>query len=607
LQTIFITLTGIIVLLSLFLGIKVYNAGKAERVNRSFGLFTIIFSIWIIFDFLAYQISLTGHQLLINRIVFADIILLVLFLTWFVHIFPRSIFEVPKILKYLIIAWTVLIVFLALFTDKIVKSVSIESWGSNVITGDYFFVFVIYVSLLAIIPIVVLITKLIKFNDLEKKQIKYILYGIATLTIFNLLFNLLIPSITKNFEFARFGTYSAIFFVAFTAYAILKTHLFNLRIILTETAAVIIDVILAVQVFTSHSVLEALLRALLAILVYYGSYLLVKSVREEIKRREELQELSDELKIANQKLQAIDAMKTEFVSMASHELLTPISAIEGYLSMMLDEKMVKIDDPKAIEYMNRVYKSAKRLARLVADLLNVSRIEEGRLLVEKQDIELEETITSVINELKFKAEGAKVSLESEISDEAKVKVYADPDKIKEVIINLVGNSIKYSHEGGHVKVKAGFLPIAEILESVKTMENICAEENKDVSGEGSIHSAIHEKYREPVGDRQLVISVQDDGVGIEKCDVGRLFKKFSRVGDWSTQETPGTGLGLYISRSLVEMHHGRIWAESDGKDKGSTFCFSLPLFETKEQVVKLDGEVPKAKDAKPLAKSAVGN
>jgi len=603
-ELIHISIVSAIVLLNIIFAVRVVFVDRKNPVNRSFALFTFFVALWLFTDFLCYQFRLAEYQTSINRINLVVVVWLMLSIALFVTLFPRPILRIKNYIWFLVAVYSLLLSSVIIFTNMVVKNAFVESYGSNFNQGSLFVLFAASASVFLIYAMIVLAIKYFRFKDEEKRQVKYILFGIAIFLVFNVVFNLLVPVMTDSFVYGRFGSYSVIFLVGFIAYAILKTHLFNLRVILTETAAVIIDVVLAVQIFTSHSALEGLLRALLAIIVFYGSYLLIRSVREEIKRREELQVLSEELKVANQKLQAIDAMKTEFVSMASHELLTPISAIEGYLSMMLDEKMVKIDDPKAVEYMSRVYKSAKRLARLVADLLNVSRIEEGRLLVEKQDIELEETIKSVINELKFKAEGAKIALESEIPDEAKVKVYADPDKIKEVIINLVGNSIKYNHEGGHIKVSVAIQPTDEVIKKCTDMEQLSQQGGQS---EGSLQSAVHEKLREIVGDKQLVISVQDDGVGIEHSDLGNLFKKFTRIGDWSTQETPGTGLGLYISKSLVEMHHGRIWAESEGKDKGSTFHFSLPLYEAKEQVVKLDEEVPKAKDAKPLAKSAVGN
>lgn len=606
-EAIYISLTGIISLMTLLFGIRVFQADRKSAINRSFALFTLITSIWLLLDFATYQQSLANFQTLFYKIIFAVIILMVFALAIFINYFPKTYVGFNNFLKLIISIVILILVALSLFTKSIVDYAYMEGYGSNFQQGKYFIIFIIYVSALSLFILIALINKYIKSQGEEKVQLKYLLYGLSIFVFLNLAFNLFIPMLTGSFIYGRIGTYSSIFFVGFIAYAILKTHLFNLRIILTETAAVIINVISVVSIFTSNTLTEGLLRALFATFIFYGSYILLKSVRREIEQKEELEVITDELSKANEKLQAIDAMKTEFVSMASHELLTPISAIEGYLSMMLDEKMVKIDDPKAAEYMDRVYKSAKRLARLVADLLNVSRIEEGRLLVEKKDIELEELVTSVVDELKFKAEGAKVKLEKEISDETKVKLYADPDKIKEVIINLCGNSIKYTHENGFAKITAMIMPTDEVLKKFDAMSYICKQNGEAQTADGSIQTAVHEKYKEMVGNKQVVFSVEDNGVGIEPCDIPKLFKKFSRVGDWSTQEVQGTGLGLYISRSLVEMHHGKIWVESAGKDKGSTFYFSLPLFETKAQVVKLDSEVPKAKDAKPLAKSAVGS
>jgi signal transduction histidine kinase len=591
--------------LNAFFGYKVYVADRHSKANRTFALFALVTAVWVVCDFSLYQQNLALFQTALNKLTLSVICLLVISLAWFVTFFPEEILKVPKFVSGIVVAVTTLMVLAILFTNSIAGEAFMEDYGSNFTQGKLFYLFAVFASIFTIYSCIMLIVKYIKFQGDKRIQIKYMFYGIVLLTALNLIFNLFIPMVTKSFEYARFGTYSSLFFVAFTAYAILKVHAFNLRIILTESTVVAINVVLIVQVFTSRSLAELGLRLLLICLVLYSSNLLVRSVKREIEQKEELELISEELTRANEKLQAIDAMKTEFVSMASHELLTPISAIEGYLSMILDEKMAKVDDPKAKEYMDRVYQSAKRLARLVADLLNVSRIEEGRLLVEKQDVELEELITSVVNELKFKAEGAKIVLSSEMPDETKVKLYVDPDKIKEVVVNLCGNSIKYNHESGFVKVKTMILPTEEVLKRFDAMGHVCkTQSNADQPDDGSIQTAVNEKYKTIVGDKQVVVAVEDNGIGIEPCDIGQLFKKFSRVGDWSTQEVQGTGLGLYISRSLVEMHHGRIWVESQGKDKGSTFYFSMPVYEAKDQVVKLDAEVPKAKDAKPLAKSA---
>ncbi|MFA6493082.1 MAG: ATP-binding protein [Patescibacteria group bacterium] len=596
-----ISLVGIIALVDLIFGAKVFLEDRYNRVNQSFALFVAVSAVWIVFDFLAYQINLADYQLLINRIVFAAICVMILMLAWFVDIFPRKVFNIPKIVKYLVFLLAFMTTFLSLFTNLVVKDVSVESWGSNIISGKLFYIFAIYASILAIYSVVVLIVKVVKFRSVEKQQIKYILYGIAALTLLNLLFNLFIPMITKNFEYGRFGSYSSVLFVGFTAYAILKTKAFNLQIILTEIGVVILNVISVVSIFTSNSLTEGLLRFLFAIVVFYGSYILVQSVQREIEFRKQLQTMAEQLGHANAHLKELDKMKTEFVSLASHELLTPVSAIEGYLSMLLDEKLARVDDPKAAHYMDRVYVSAKRLARLVTDMLNVSRIEEGRLLVEKKEVSLTGIIEQTIDELKFKSEEGKQKLT--FVDANHWETFGDPDKIKQILINLIGNSIKYSRNPGEIQIIAEIAPTAKVQEIWGKIENQI--KNGPLDDQEAIKSAVDEKLKRLVGESQILIHIKDQGIGIPKEELPRLFKKFHRVGDFSTAESQGTGLGLYITRALVELHHGRVWADSEGSGKGSTFTFSLPEAKVQKEIQDLEAQVPQTKEQlKPLARPA---
>ncbi|MBM2821089.1 MAG: putative histidine kinase, partial [Candidatus Berkelbacteria bacterium] len=340
--------------------------------------------------------------------------------------------------------------------------------------------------------------------------------------------------------------------------------------------------------------------------------LLVKSVQEEIERREELQRLSTQLAHANSHLKELDVMKTEFVSLASHELLTPVSAIEGYLSMLLDEKMARVDDPKAKDYLDHVYASAKRLARLVADMLNVSRIEEGRLLVEKKDVDLSDLIKQVTAEIKFKSDERKQKIvfdgQSETSSEIprgarddKYATYGDPDKIKEIMINILGNSIKYSKDPGTISIRAERIPTPWVAEKWQKIEDEI--KVRPLDDQEAIQSAVDPHFRQFIGKDQILIAIKDEGIGIPKEELPRLFKKFHRVGDYTTAESQGSGLGLYITRALVELHHGRIWADSEGAGKGSTFTFSLPDISTKNELLEIESQVHQEKEQlKPLAR-----
>ncbi len=254
-----------------------------------------------------------------------------------------------------------------------------------------------------------------------------------------------------------------------------------------------------------------------------------------------LQKATDELKEANEKLKELDTLKNEFVSVASHELRTPMTAIKSYLWMALEDRGGKLNE-KQRYYIQRGYNSVDRLIRLVNDMLNISRIEAGRITVNMQSVDLEKLAQEVIDEVQPRAKEVGVSVTME-KHEKLPQVLADSDKIKEVFFNLIGNSIKFTPKDG--KITVGFRQKDGLIETV----------------------------------------IKDTGSGIEAEDIGKLFQKFGLLpGSYTTnQPAMGTGLGLYICRSIVELHQGKIWAESDGRGKGATFTFQLKKFSKADQ------------------------
>jgi signal transduction histidine kinase len=229
-----------------------------------------------------------------------------------------------------------------------------------------------------------------------------------------------------------------------------------------------------------------------------------------------------------------DQLKSEFVSIASHELLTPTAAIEGYLSMILEEGMGKVDS-KAHGYLAKVYRSSRRLSELVKDLLSVSRIEAGRIVIDKQPFNLVEVIQEAVDDLAVTAQQKGIKLTFEKPKAALGKAYGDSQKATQAMINLVGNAIKYNRpKGGWVKL--------------------------DVSRQN----------------HELLVRVQDSGIGIKKEEQKHLFEKFYHTEDVMTSEHQGTGLGLFITKNLVELMGGKIGMESEF-GTGSTFFFTLPV------------------------------
>jgi len=228
----------------------------------------------------------------------------------------------------------------------------------------------------------------------------------------------------------------------------------------------------------------------------------------------------------------VEQMKQELISIATHELRTPITGIKGYLDMILEGDTGKVG-PDTKETIAEIVKINQRLADLVDDLLNVGRIEQGRIEFRPVAMDLGKLIADVVDELSIQAKDKGLELKSEIrmtNDEIKVK--ADPERVRQILINLVGNAIKYT-ETGSVTVST-------------------EQEEKMV--------AVH---------------VKDSGIGMDQEAQKRLFEKFYRVKTEKTRQITGTGLGLWIVKQLVEKQGGRIWIESE-EGKGSTFHFSLP-------------------------------
>lgn len=244
-------------------------------------------------------------------------------------------------------------------------------------------------------------------------------------------------------------------------------------------------------------------------------------------------DMTRELKESREREKLIERMKTEFVSLAAHQLRTPLSAIKWALRMVLDEEDGDIS-PEQRELLERTYQSNEKMIDLINDLLNVARIEEGRFLYEPVAASPEEIAASVVDSLKEKAESRKIGLafQKPISPLPLVKV--DKEKINIALTNFVTNAINYTHPGGKITIKL-------------------------LSDAGNV------EFR-----------VQDNGVGIPKSEQERIFTKFFRASNVVKLDTSGTGLGMFITKNIVEAHGGKIWFESE-ENKGTTFHFSLPI------------------------------
>lgn len=233
---------------------------------------------------------------------------------------------------------------------------------------------------------------------------------------------------------------------------------------------------------------------------------------------------------------ALDEMKSNFVSIAAHELRTPLTSIKGYLSVYLSDYKDKLDEDQK-ELLGRISDATEELLGLVENLLNVSRIERGAMSLNLAEVNWEEVLKGELEDFNARATQKNIQLKFVPSSLPLPAIKVDKVRILEVISNLLSNAINYTNPGGIVQVWA---------------------EQRD---------------------KQIITHVADNGQGIPQEAIPNLFTKFYRVTQGLTQgntNADGNGLGLYISKAIVEMHRGRIWVESE-VGKGSRFSFSLPL------------------------------
>jgi signal transduction histidine kinase len=342
---------------------------------------------------------------------------------------------------------------------------------------------------------------------------------------FLVVYEINIPPIT-NFTVA-FGS-------AFIAYAILRYRLFDVRVVAAQFLTFILLGFVFIRLAVSVSYEEVVFNALMLFVTAVVGVYLVNSVRKEVEQREEIQRLATELQDKNTKLTELDTLKSQFLSIATHELRTPITIVRNFVSLMLDGTYGKI--PPAAEVAARqVFERATDMAQSVDSYLNVSRIEQGKMQYTFTTVDITRLTKLAVDGMKANAEKKSLALSLTIKPGAEgMQANADGPKISEVLVNLIDNSIKYTLKGS----------VAVTVEMIGKVGRI---------------------------------TLTDTGVGMTPKTLQGLFKLFSPGEDAKKINVSSTGIGMYISKMHVEAHKGTLNGYSGGEGKGSQFVLDLPL------------------------------
>jgi two-component system phosphate regulon sensor histidine kinase PhoR len=253
----------------------------------------------------------------------------------------------------------------------------------------------------------------------------------------------------------------------------------------------------------------------------------------------------------------IDRMKSEFIAVVSHELRTPLTSIKNGVSIILGGTAGEITHDQE-KFLSLVDRNVNRLAGIINDLLDLSKLEAGKVEIRFQEVDLNEPLDTVISSLKPLAEDKSIAI-SKKTPVGLPKIYGDNDKIEQIFTNLINNAIKFTPERGSITVAAK--PVRS--------EEFAVHGKKETEKVSELRSEDNELNR-----NFIEISVEDTGIGIPEEELDLVFDKFHQVAESSTRKTGGTGLGLPITKRLIEAHKGRVWVESK-VGKGSIFTFTL--------------------------------
>jgi signal transduction histidine kinase len=517
---------------ALLIGTMVFIKNPHNLVARILLTMFAVFSLWVAIDLPLWATNrsdvvlfLWSLQILIEPIIYA--IAFYLF-----YAFSRK--KLPSFTVNLSI--TLLLLPLIVFLPTDLNLTGINLYDCDASEGPLALYYTYFIEFLFIVGIIIATIKQYLFLKDKKEKRKVVFFAVG-LIIFLVAFTSgnLIGSITGDWDMAQYGLFGMPVFVGFLGYLIVQFKMYNLNIIGAQALIITLWFLLGSLLLVAQSNSTRLVASFTLFAAVVVGIILVRSIRKTVKQKEEIEKLAQELEKANGQLKVLDKMKSEFVSIASHQLRSPLTSIRGYSSMLLEGSFGPIPQ-KAKEAVERINESSRFMASSVEDYLNVSRIQAGNMKYEYSDFNLKDVAETVADDTRQLAikKGLLLTFRSDLSKRG--IVHADIGKTRQVIDNLINNALKYTPKG-------------------------------------SINIFVHDDPKK----KKIYIDVSDTGIGMAPHTINDMFEKFERAENANVVNVTGTGLGLYIARKIAREMGGDVTAASEGEGKGSTFTIELPL------------------------------
>jgi len=508
----------------------VFTNNPRNTISRLFLFFATLFTVWALLDIALWATNdpsivmfAWSMQVLIEPLTYA-----VAFYLFYIFLYQKP----PSFYTNLFVVTILTPLVLLLPTTLNLEAIALSSCESIEGPLAKYYTYLLHITFVVLI----VITAFKQLRKLETTQLRsaiLLLIGVVTFLLSFTSGNI-IGSFTDNWAISQYGLFGMPIFAFLIAYSIIQFRAFKIEMTGAQILVVVLWALVCSLLFVDSEIFTLIVVVTLIFTSVVG-YLLIRGVKREFEQRLELEQLAKDLKRANKRLKVLDKMKSEFVSIASHQLRSPLTSIRGYTSMLLEGSYGAIPT-RAQEALERISESSKYMVNSVEDYLNVSRIESGNMKYEMSDFNLKDTASTVVDELRQTAmqKGLLLTFRSDIT--SKGIVNADIGKTRQALHNLINNSLKYT-ERGSIVVSVG--------------------ENKAA--------------------KKIFVTISDTGIGMSEDTLDSLFAKFSRAKDANKTNISGTGLGLYVAKKMIEEMGGTITAQSDGPGKGSAFILKLPL------------------------------
>lgn len=518
------------VLVAAVIGVFVMVNNRA-LVAKIFSALVVVFSTWVLIDIVLWTSVDSRPYMFFWSMASVLEVLLFLLSFYFLVVFAskKDVGFLPKLAGSLLV---LPVIFLSGHTYGL-SGFSIPLCVP--LEGPFWQMYIFPLELLVFASIIIYsLFKLRRLGVEERKPFMVMSLGVS---LFLFMFSgsgYLVDITDGNYLYELIGIVGMVVFLGILSFSIVKYKTFNIKLIASQALVVALVILIGSQFFFIRNTVNQLLNGITLALSLGFGYLLVRSVKKEIEAKELIERQRDQLERANTRLKELDTQKNEFVSFATHQIRSPLASMKGYASLLLEGDAGPLNEQMR-KIVETIFISTKTLSAVVEDYLNISRIELGTMKYDLRQIDFKGLVAEVFNEQKPNIEAKGLVFSVTIDQTQTYPIKADTDKFKQVLMNIVDNSVKYTPTG-------------------------------------SLTISLEKDAEKHV----IRFKVADTGVGITPEVMPKLFRKFSRAKNASEVNIHGTGLGLFIAREIVTAHGGRVWAESEGEGKGSRFVVEVP-------------------------------